>query len=85
MIPEKMHSINVHHSISPAVYANFSLDQVIEMVTKVSVVYTSLEYVVMKDGTKLCDASKANMRRAQADIQRIRLKLLDSLEEKRAK
>ena len=64
------------------VYAHLHLDEVIEMVTQVSIVYTSLEYIIMKEGMKLSDSSRINMRRAQADIQKLRLKLLDALDTK---
>lgn len=49
------------------------------MITQVGTVYTSLEYVIMKDGMKLSDNCKANMRRAQAYIQKLRLKLMDAI------
>ena len=78
----KMHSVSTNPSQPAVVNPHFTPDEVNELVAKISGIYTSLEYIIMKDGMKLHDSSKANMRRSQAEIQKIRLKLLDSLQDK---
>lgn len=48
-----------------------------EIIMIVSHLYTALEHISRHDAKYLTDAGRANIRRTQSEIQKLRLKLLD--------
>jgi hypothetical protein len=52
-----------------------------ELVSLVCHLYTALEFIATHDCVNLTDRGKANIKRAQGELQQLRLKLLDHFQQ----